>query len=81
MSVIKILPDIYSVGVVDLNVRTFHGHTYSTKRGTTYNAYLIIDERIALVDTVYGPFSQELIENINKIIPVGKIDYIIANHV
>ena len=81
MSVIKVLPDIYSVGVVDWNVRNFHGHTYTTKRGSTYNAYLIIDEKITLVDTVYGPFSAELIENIQQVIPVNKIDYIIANHV
>ncbi|MFA5096359.1 MAG: flavodoxin domain-containing protein, partial [Candidatus Omnitrophota bacterium] len=81
MSAIKILPDIYSVGVVDWNVRNFHGHTYTTKRGTTYNAYLIIDEKITLVDTVYGPFSTELVENIRQVIPVDKIDYIIANHV
>jgi len=81
MSVLKILPDIYSVGTVDWNVRTFHGHTYSTNRGTTYNAYLILDDKIALVDTVYGPFSFELIENIKRIIPIEKIDYIIANHV
>jgi len=81
MLALKILPDIYSVGVVDWNVREFHGHTYTTKRGTTYNAYLILDEKIALVDTVYGPFTGELIENIRQIIPVEKIDYVIANHV
>ena len=81
MAAIEILPGIYSVGVVDWNVRNFHGHTYTTQRGSTYNAYLIIDEKIALVDTVYGPFAQELIENIREIIPPEKIDYIIANHV
>jgi len=81
MAAIKILPDIYSVGVIDWNVRNFHGHTYTTKRGTTYNAYLIIDEKVALIDTVYGPFSQELIDNIRQVIPPEKIDYIIANHV
>jgi flavorubredoxin len=81
MSVLKILPDIYSVGAIDWNVRNFHGHTYTTKRGTTYNAYLIIDEKIALVDTVYGPFAGELIDNIRQIIPLEKIDYVIANHV
>ncbi len=81
MSVSKIFPDIYSVGVIDWNVRTFHGHTYNTSRGSTYNAYLILDDKVALVDTVYGPFSGELIENIRQIIPVEKIDYIIANHV
>ncbi len=81
MSALKILPDIYSVGAVDWNMRTFHGHTYSTKRGTTYNAYLILDEKIALVDTVLGSFSAELIENIKQIVPIEKIDYVIANHV
>lgn len=81
MSVIEVFPDIYSVGVVDWNVRNFHGHTYTTKRGTTYNAYLIIDEKVTLIDTVYGPFSAELIENIRQVIPVEKIDYIVANHV
>ncbi len=81
MSNIKILPDIYSVGVVDWGARTFHGHTYTTKRGTTYNAYLILDDKITLVDTVYGPFAGELIENITRIIPPQKIDYIVANHV
>ena len=81
MSILKILPDIYWVGAVDWDVRNFHGHTYTTKRGTTYNAYLILDDKITLVDTVYGPFTDELIENIREIIPVEKIDYIIANHV
>ncbi|HTZ10916.1 MAG TPA: flavodoxin domain-containing protein [Candidatus Margulisiibacteriota bacterium] len=81
MSALKILPDIYSVGVVDWNVRNFHGHTYTTKRGSTYNAYLIIDEKIALVDTVLASFSDELISNIKEVIPPEKIDYIIANHV
>ena len=81
MAAIKILPNIYSVGVVDWNVRNFHGHTYATKRGSSYNAYLIIDDKIALIDTVYTPFSEELINNIREIIPLEKIDYIIANHV
>lgn len=81
MAAIKILPDIYSVGVVDWNVRNFHGHTYTTKRGSSYNSYLIIDEKVALIDTVYSPFSQELIDNIKQVIPPEKIDYIIANHV
>jgi len=78
---LKILPDIYSVGVVDRDVRTFHGHTYSTKRGTTYNAYLILDDKITLVDTVLGSFSQELIDNIREVVPPEKIDYVVANHV
>ena len=81
MNTVEIRKDIFWVGAVDWNVRTFHGHTYTTKRGTTYNAYLILDDKVVLVDTVYGPFSSELIENIKQIIPPDKIDYIIANHV
>ena len=78
--VIKLKDDVYWVGVVDWNIKQFHGHEYSTHRGTTYNSYLIVDEKIALVDTVWGPFSHELIENIKKIIDIKKIDYVIANH-
>jgi len=78
---VEIKKDIYWVGAVDYNVKTFHGHTYATKRGTTYNAYLIRDEKIALVDTVYGPFAAEMISKIKEIIDPAKIDYIIANHV
>ena len=81
MKPFEIKKGIYWVGVIDWNVRSFHGHTYNTARGTTYNAYLIIDEKIALVDTVYGPFAGELIEKIRAIVPPEKIDYVIANHV
>ncbi|MDD5044421.1 MAG: flavodoxin domain-containing protein [Candidatus Omnitrophica bacterium] len=77
----EIKKGIYWVGVVDWNIRNFHGHTYTTKRGTTYNAYLIVDEKIALIDTVLGSFAGEMIERIKEIVPVEKIDYIIANHV
>ncbi len=81
MKNIEILKDIFWVGVIDWNVREFHGHTYSTKRGSTYNAYLILDEKVALVDTVLGSFSEELIERIKNIIPLEKIDYVVSNHV
>lgn len=81
MSAVKIAPDIYWVGVIDWNVRHFHGHTYTTKRGTTYNAYLIVDEKVTLVDTVRSGFTDEMIEKIKGVVPIEKIDYIIANHV
>lgn len=80
MKPFEIKTGIYWVGAVDYNIRTFHGHTYSANRGTTYNAYLIVDDKIALVDTVYGPFAGELIEKIRSIVPPEKIDYVIANH-
>jgi len=81
MAKIEIKKDIFWVGAVDWNVRNFHGHTYTTKRGTTYNAYLIIDDKVTLVDTVHPSFTAELIEKIKEVCPLEKIDYIIANHV
>jgi len=78
---LEIKKGIYWVGVVDWNVRTFHGHTYTTSRGTTYNAYLIVDEKITLIDTVFGPFTAELITKIKAIVDPSRIEYIIANHV
>lgn len=79
MKKIEIKKGIYHVGVVDWNVRSFHG--YSTDHGATYNAYLIIDEKITLIDTVKAPFAGELIERIREIIDPEKIDYVISNHV
>jgi anaerobic nitric oxide reductase flavorubredoxin len=78
---VKVLENIFWVGAVDWNKRHFHGFSYSTHRGTSYNAYLIIDKKIALVDTVEHPFSEEMIEKIKEIIDPSKIDYLIANHV
>jgi flavorubredoxin len=67
------------VGVVDWNLRDFHG--YVTYRGATYNSYLISDEKIALVDTVKSTFSEELVGKISELTSFEKIDYIIVNHV
>lgn len=70
---------VFWVGVVDWNIRDFHG--YTTHRGTSYNAYLISDEKTALVDTVRAPFANELVEHITDLTSLDKIDYIIVNHV
>ena len=74
----KIAEGIYNVGVVDWNIRDFHG--YSTWSGTTYNAYLIMDEKITLIDTVKREFADELLNNISQIVDPKKIDYVISNH-
>ena len=81
MAPLELTKGIYWVGVVDWTRRTFHGHTYTTNRGTTYNAYLIMDEKVALVDTVMKEFGPEMLDRIRQIVPPEKIDYIIANHV
>ncbi len=78
MRPIEIAKGIYNVGAIDWNIRDFHG--YSTDRGTTYNAFLIVDEKIALIDTVKKNFSDQLIENISKIVDPKKIDYVVSNH-
>ncbi len=78
MKPIEIAKDVYGVGVNDWNIRDFHG--YSTYKGTSYNAFLIVDEKIALVDTVKKEFADQLLENIAKIVDPKKIDYVISNH-
>ncbi|MBU0674806.1 MAG: flavodoxin domain-containing protein [Proteobacteria bacterium] len=79
MSVIEIKKNVFSVGAVDWNIRDFHG--YSTSLGTTYNSYLIKDEKIALFDTVKRDFKDDLLYHIGQIVDPEKIDYIIVNHV
>ena len=78
MRPVEITKGIYDVGVIDWNIRDFHG--YSTYRGTSYNAFLIVDEKIALIDTVKKNYSDQLLDNISKIIDPKKIDYVISNH-
>lgn len=78
---IEVSNNIFWVGAIDWNIRNFHGFTYSTPKGTTYNAYLILDEKVALIDTVYGKFFGEMLDRIEEIIDPTKIDYVIANHV
>jgi len=74
----QIAPGVYNVGVRDWNVRDFHG--YSTDLGTTYNAFLVLDEKIALIDSVKKEFADQLIDNITRIVDPRKIDVVISNH-
>ena len=71
---------VYWVGVVDWGIRHFHGLELSTHRGTTYNSYLIVDEKTVLVDTVWDPFRDQLMDNIRQVIDPAKIDIVVANH-
>jgi len=79
MSAQEIKKGIYWVGAIDWSVRNFHG--YSTEQGTTYNAYLIVDEKIVLVDTVKQGYVEQMMYRIGQIIDPSKIDYILSNHV
>jgi len=78
MKPIEIIKGIYWLGVIDWNIRDFHG--YSTYQGTTYNSYLIMDEKITLIDAVKKEFADELLSNISQIVDPKKIDYVISNH-
>lgn len=78
MQAVKISNKVYWVGAIDWNIRDFHG--YSTKRGTTYNAYLILGEKPTLIDTVKKEFYPEMMERIASVIDPKKIEIIISNH-
>jgi len=79
MEKVELKKGIYWVGAIDWNIRDFHG--YSTPYGTTYNAYLILDEKNVLVDTVKAPFYLEMLGRISEIIDPSRIDMVVSNHV
>jgi flavorubredoxin len=79
MRTVEIKENVFWVGAIDWDVRDFHG--YSTEKGTTYNSFLVRDEKTALFDTVKKPFGGELLDRIRKITSPEKIDYLVVNHV
>ncbi len=78
--VTQLKENVYDVGVIDWDLRHFHGHELSTHRGSSYNAFLIQDEKNVLVDTVWDPYAERLIENIEEIMDPADIDIVVANH-
>ncbi len=77
---IHIKNNVYWIGKTDWELRKFHGDEYSTHKGSTYNSYLIKEEKTVLIDTVWNPFAEEFVENLQKEVDLKKIDYIITNH-
>lgn len=77
---INIKNNIWWIGKTDWDLRKFHGDEYSTHHGTTYNSYLIREEKIALIDTVWGKYTTEFLSNLSRETDLKKIDYIICNH-
>lgn len=75
---VKLTEHVYWVGAIDWTIRDFHG--YTTKRGSTYNAYLILADKITLVDTVKAPFREELLARVSELVDPKRIDYIVSNH-
>lgn len=78
LKAVKVTEKVYWVGAIDWNIRNFHG--YATNFGSTYNAFLVLDKKITLIDTVKAPFFSEMMERISSVIDPEKIDYIVSNH-
>lgn len=68
------------VGKVDWELRKFHGNEYSTHKGSTYNSYLVRENKTVLIDTVWKPFAKEFVANLKKEVDLKKIDFVVANH-
>jgi flavorubredoxin len=76
----KVNDNVTWVGKTDWELRSFHGDEYSTYKGSTYNSYLVRDEKTVLIDTVWQPYAKEYVDNLKKEIDLKEIDYIIINH-
>lgn len=75
---VKISDRVHWVGAIDWAIRDFHG--YSTGRGSTYNAFLVMADKITLIDTVKAPFRGELLSRISSVVDPASISYIVSNH-
>lgn len=75
----KLAEDIHYVGVNDHEIDLFEGH-YIVPDGMSYNSYIIVDEKIAVIDSVDANFSQEWIDNIRETLEDTCPDYLIIQH-
>ncbi len=74
----KMADDIYWVGAINFESRNIHG--FKTETGTTYNSYIIMDEKITIVDGVEPSFKEEFLRRVQEVVPFEKIDYIVSLH-
>ena len=77
-SAVKISEHVYWVVAIDWTIRDFHG--YTTPHGSTYNAYLVMADKITLIDTVKAAFRDEMLARIKSVVDPAQIKYIISNH-
>jgi len=75
---VRITDRVWWVGAIDWNIRDFHG--YTTKRGSTYNAYLVLADKIALIDTVKAPFREEMMSRIASVVDPKDVEIIVSHH-
>lgn len=78
MRALELTKGVYWVGAIDWNLREFHG--YATSKGSTYNAYLVVDDKVALIDNVKQGFTTEMLLRISSVVDPANIDYLISNH-
>ena len=76
----KINDKVFWVGKTDWELKKFHGDEFTTTKGSSYNSYLIKDEKTVLIDTVWLPYDREFVKDLKKEIDLNKIDYIIIQH-
>jgi len=72
--------NVYWVGKIDWELKKFHGSEYSTHKGSSYNSYLIREEKTVLVDTVWMPFAKEFVDNLEAEVGLANIDFLVQNH-
>ncbi len=79
LKAVKVTDRVWWVGAIDWGLKEFHG--YKTARGTTYNAYLVLADKITLIDTVKAPFKEEMYQRIASVIgDPAKVEIVISNH-
>ena len=76
----KINDKVFWVGKTDWELKKFHGDEFTTSKGSSYNSYLIKDEKIVLIDTVWLPYDREFVNDLKKEVDLDKIDYIVIQH-
>jgi len=76
----KIAENVYWVGKIDWELKKFHGDEYSTHKGSSYNSYIVKEEKTVLIDTVWLPFAREFVDNLEAEIGLANIDLIVQNH-
>lgn len=76
----KVTDKVTWVGKIDWELVTFHGNELSTFRGSSYNSYLVRDQKTVLIDTCWLPFDKEFVANLEREINLEQIDYIVMNH-
>ncbi len=77
---IRVKKNVSWIGKIDWELKKFHGDEYSTDHGSSYNSYLIQEEKTAVIDTVWAPFAEEYVHNLEQEIDPTTIDFVIANH-